>query len=123
MQRSLWGGCATAAHNQANQPMTAPFGQSDTADASDSLKRLDGLRILALAGEFPPYPGGIGTYAYNMAEAATALGAEVTVLAPDYGKLSSDDADAPFKIIRFPGGEHSNKQLPAKILLARSVIR
>jgi hypothetical protein len=32
----------------------------------------------------PPATGGIGTYAREIAAAATALGAEVTVAAPDY---------------------------------------
>ena len=84
---------------------------------------LAGLRILALAGEFPPYRGGIGTYAYSMAQAATELGAEVTVVAPDYGGEPTRDDAAPFQVQRFKGGVHTNRQLLGKTRLARAAIR
>ena len=41
------------------------------------------LNILLLTSEFAPAMGGIGTYACEIAAAATRLGARVTVVAPD----------------------------------------
>jgi glycogen synthase len=42
------------------------------------------VNILLLTSEFSPATGGIGTYAREIAAAASALGADVTVVAPDY---------------------------------------
>lgn len=82
------------------------------------------MNILMLTSEFAPATGGIGTYAHGVATAATALGARVTVVAPDYGVDShADDAALPFEVTRFPGGLHSMRDLPSKILLARSSVR
>jgi glycosyltransferase involved in cell wall biosynthesis len=78
------------------------------------------LNILLLTSEFAPINGGIGTYAREIASAATELGADVKLIAPDYGKDNAkDDADLPFEILRFPGGTHSMRDLPSKIVLAR----
>jgi len=87
------------------------------------MSSLSGLRILAFAGEFPPYPGGIGTYAVNMAQAATELGASVTVVAPDYGRASPNGDTYSFKVVRFRGREHRNRELWSKYLLARKAVR
>jgi endo-1,4-beta-xylanase/phosphatidylinositol alpha-1,6-mannosyltransferase len=76
------------------------------------------VKILLLTSEFTPANGGIGTYARGVATAAWELGAEVTVVAPDYGS-STDDRDFPFKVSRFRGGLHSMRDLPAKIRLVR----
>jgi glycogen synthase len=43
------------------------------------------MKILALTSEFPPFVGGIGTYAAELARAATELGHEIVLAAPDYG--------------------------------------
>ncbi|WP_407178820.1 glycosyltransferase family 4 protein [Bradyrhizobium sp. STM 3562] len=78
------------------------------------------MNILLLTSEFSPANGGIGTYAREIAVAATELGANVTVVAPDYGKdRSADDRRLPFEIRRFSGGLHSMRDLPSKIALAR----
>jgi glycosyltransferase involved in cell wall biosynthesis len=78
------------------------------------------LNILLLTSEFSPAMGGIGTYAREIAAAAVGLGAEVTLVAPDYGRDStSDDRRLPFQVHRFRGGLHSLKNLPAKIRLTR----
>ena len=45
-----------------------------------------GLNILLLTSEFAPAMGGIGTYAREIAAAASRLGAKVTVVAPDYAR-------------------------------------
>lgn len=82
------------------------------------------MNILMLTSEFAPATGGIGTYAREIAIAATDLGARVTVLAPDYSKDSLDeDKSLPFQLHRFHGGLHSMRHLPSKILLARSQVR
>jgi phosphatidylinositol alpha-1,6-mannosyltransferase len=82
------------------------------------------LRILQLTSEFAPATGGIGTYAREIASAATALGADVTVVAPDYGRDNrAADRSLPYEVRRFRAGLHSMKDLPSKILLARSLVR
>lgn len=82
------------------------------------------MNILLLTSEFSPAKGGIGTYAREIACAATALGASVTVVAPDYAQDTAiEDHALPFEISRFRGGLHSMRDLPAKILLARSKVR
>jgi glycosyltransferase involved in cell wall biosynthesis len=81
------------------------------------------VNILLLTSEFVPRQGGIGTYAREIAGAATALGARVTVVAPDYNQdNAANDQTMPFKVRRFGGGLHSSRELPAKILLARREI-
>lgn len=78
------------------------------------------MRILLLTSEFAPVNGGIGTYAREIAVAATELGADVTLVAPDYGRDNrADDRGLPFGIVRFRGGAHSMRDLPSKIMLAR----
>jgi glycosyltransferase involved in cell wall biosynthesis len=76
---------------------------------------------LILTSEFLPLMGGIGTYAREMAAAASELGADVTVVAPDYGQ-PADDRLSPFKIIRFSGGRHRAQDMVAKIRLVRSLL-
>lgn len=81
------------------------------------------MNILLLSSEYAPARGGIGTYAREIATAATQLGARVTLVAPDYAQdTSADDSAMPFKIHRFSGGLHSARDLPAKIMLTRSCI-
>jgi glycosyltransferase involved in cell wall biosynthesis len=81
------------------------------------------LNILLLTSEFAPAMGGIGTYAREIAAAASRLGARVTVVAPDYAQQSNDDRSLPFEVIRFSGGLHSMRDMPRKILLARRGVR
>lgn len=81
------------------------------------------MNILLLTSEFAPATGGIGTYVREIAAAATGLGARLTVIAPDYfSETSSHDRDFPFQVLRFQGGLHSMRHLPAKIMLARRQI-
>lgn len=80
------------------------------------------MNILLLTSEFAPAMGGIGTYAGEIAAAATRLGAMVTVVAPDYAR-QIDDSALPFEVVRFHGGLHSMRDLPSKIMLARSRVR
>ena len=63
------------------------------------------MNILLLTSEFTPAKGGIGTYAREIASAATSLGANVTVIAPDYAQPAAiDDRSLPFEVRRFRGG-------------------
>jgi phosphatidylinositol alpha-1,6-mannosyltransferase len=79
------------------------------------------VNILLLTSEFTPATGGIGTYAREIAAAATELGARVTVIAPDYARDNTTlDRTLPFEVRRFPGGLHSMRDLPSKIRLTRS---
>nr|WP_218626202.1 glycosyltransferase family 4 protein [Bradyrhizobium sp. dw_78] len=76
-----------------------------------------------LTSEFAPVTGGIGTYAREIATAATALGADVTVAAPGYGKdNTAEDRRLPFEVRRYQGGLHSMRDLPSKIMLARRLV-
>jgi len=78
------------------------------------------LKILLLTSEFSPATGGIGTYAREIARAAVKLGAQVTVVAPDYARdCNAQDRALPFDVQRFGGGLHSMRELPSKIRLAR----
>ncbi|MDB5616831.1 glycosyltransferase family 4 protein [Tardiphaga sp.] len=82
------------------------------------------MNILLLTSEFAPVQGGIGTYASEIATAATALGASVTVVAPDYTKgADSEDLALTYPVQRFNGGLHSMRDTPAKISLARGLVR
>jgi phosphatidyl-myo-inositol dimannoside synthase len=79
------------------------------------------VNILLLSSEFSPANGGIGTYAREMAIAATQLGASVTMIAPDYGGSHvEDDRKLPFEIRRYRGGLHAMHELPSKIRLTRA---
>ena len=83
------------------------------------------MKILAFSNEFPPYRGGISTYAAEMAIAASALGAEVTMVVPDYGKdlSAADKAEYPFEIIRYAGGQHAAKDTFRKVALVGEVLK
>ncbi len=76
-----------------------------------------------LTSEFAPAKGGIGTYARELALAAAALGANITVFAPDYAQdTASNDRSLAFRMRRFRGGLHSMRDLPAKVYLARKAV-
>jgi phosphatidyl-myo-inositol dimannoside synthase len=96
------------------------------ADLPPQRRPIEGasLNILLLTSEFAPAMGGIGTYAREIAAAASRLGAEVTVLAPDYAQQTGEsDRSLPFEVVRFRGGLHSMRDLPRKIMLARRGVR
>ena len=81
------------------------------------------MNILLLTSEFAPANGGIGTYAREIASAATDLGAKVTVVAPDYAlDNSGEDSCLRFEVQRFPGSLHSMRYLPAKARLVRRLL-
>lgn len=73
-------------------------------------------RILILTHEFLPFRGGIATYCAEIAQAASALGHKVTVVAPDYGKDNSkEDSTRPYKIRRFSAGLYKTSLMPRVI--------
>ena len=76
-------------------------------------------RVLAFVSEFPPFRGGIATYALEVARAAHKLGHDITVIAPDYGKIHQSDREYVFRLIRYPGGQHSSRQIASKIALVK----
>ena len=81
------------------------------------------MNILMMTSEFTPAKGGIGTYARELASAASALGAQVTVFAPDYAQnTASKDRALSFCVRRFHGGQHSIRDLPSKLYLARKAV-
>ena len=77
-------------------------------------------KILMLTHEFPPFRGGIATYACELATAAQALGHEVTVVAPDFGEdlTERDRATYQFTVRRYKAGVYSRRELLS--LLIRS---
>ncbi|MDQ0319678.1 glycosyltransferase involved in cell wall biosynthesis [Pararhizobium capsulatum DSM 1112] len=79
------------------------------------------MKILILSSEFYPFRGGIGTYAMEMAKAASEAGHEVTVVAADYG--GAEDQNFPFRILRYPGGQHRMRDIPKKIALVLRLAR
>ena len=73
------------------------------------------MNILLLTSEFAPVNGGIGAYAREIASAVTELGADMTLLVPDYGRDNAkDDAALAFKTLRFRGGAHSMRECPGQ---------
>lgn len=62
------------------------------------------MRIAHIVSTFPPYKGGIGNSAYNMAEVLSDLEHEVTVFTPNYGCQDEDNGfslhEGKFNIVR-----------------------
>lgn len=52
------------------------------------------LGITIVTCEYPPFPGGIGTYAHQLSENLKRRGCHVTVIAPKYAKSSLIDVEA-----------------------------
>lgn len=72
------------------------------------------MKILMVTTEFPPFPGGIATYTYNMALSALKLNYKVTVIAPNYGK--TDINENGIDVVRYNGESYNKKDL-FKIML------
>lgn len=59
------------------------------------------MRILIVTTEFPPYSGGVATFAEAAANGLTALGEDIAVLAPRYGSNDCEyDNKVPFAVQR-----------------------
>jgi len=72
------------------------------------------MKIQMLTHEFPPFRGGIGTYASQLAMAAHQIGHEVTVVAPDCGQdlRRQDKTTYPFEIERYRASTYNYRKLP-----------
>lgn len=72
-------------------------------------------RIVILTSEFPPFRGGIGTYALELATAAQSSGHSVTVVAPDFGEdCRNIDCTFPFAVLRYADGAADLRGLPKR---------
>ena len=80
--------------------------------------------ILLLASEFPPYGGGISTYAAELAKAAHSRGYRITVVAPDLAQdLNDFDKTFPFEIIRYHGTCHGNRRTWSAFKIALKLLK
>ena len=80
--------------------------------------------VLLLASEFPPFPGGISSYAFELATAAETLGIEMTVVAPDVGAdQTAHDAALPFRVVRYRGTCSGNRRTPSAFTAAWRAIK
>ncbi|WP_199088325.1 glycosyltransferase family 4 protein [Bosea sp. ASV33] len=81
-------------------------------------------RILVVTYEFPPLLGGVGTYCVEIARAATALGHDVTVVAPTHDSdNASYDAGLPFAVERLPIAHYTRNSLRCLMVYARRLMR
>lgn len=79
-------------------------------------------RILMLTHEFPPMRGGISRYAVELATAASQLGHDVTVLAPNCDRDCRElDSKYPFVTERYHASAYGPKELPALLWRTASV--
>ena len=68
--------------------------------------------LLVATTEYPPFKGGIGTYAREMARAAAMLGWSPVVWAPNYGSNQIESTAGGVRIERYEGGVPSRSSLP-----------
>ncbi len=59
-------------------------------------------KVLLLAGEFPPFAGGIAVAAENLARSLAQKGISVAVIAPRYRGQKAIDIQLPYRLIRLP---------------------
>ncbi|RMF56558.1 MAG: glycosyltransferase family 1 protein [Calditrichaeota bacterium] len=86
------------------------------------------MRILMITFEFPPQPGGVGTYSYQLAKHLSRLGNTVTVLAnTNYMSETCiadfDLRDHPFQIIRYRRYRNKLAKIFHRIWLTWKVFR
>ena len=74
-----------------------------------------GSRIAMFSCEFPPYPGGIATYASEIASALVRLGHQPVVFAPRYRMGSFQ---APYPVIRCFSEPYNHTKLPWNVSIA-----
>jgi len=72
------------------------------------------MRLLLLTHEFPPFRGGVGTYASELAQAAAELGHTVTVYAPQHAAFTPEQAQGAcdYRVVRFPGDLYAARRFP-----------
>ena len=85
------------------------------------------MDVLLVTREFPPYFGGIGTYAYGISQAAAEIGHRVTVIAPAAPRGLSAERDARTDVsvhtFRSGGLSPARNILPMAIALRRRLRR
>lgn len=85
------------------------------------------MDVLLVTREFPPYFGGIGTYAYEISQAAAEIGHRVTVVAPAApgrpGAGRDARTDVPVHTFRSRGLSPARNILPMVIALRRRLRR
>jgi phosphatidylinositol alpha-1,6-mannosyltransferase len=74
-----------------------------------------GSRIAMFSCEFPPYPGGIATYASEIASALVRLGHRPVVFAPNY---RTGSFNAPYPVIRCFPEQYKHAKLPWNMSIA-----
>jgi phosphatidyl-myo-inositol dimannoside synthase len=74
-----------------------------------------GSRIAMFSCEFPPYPGGIATYASEIASALVRLGHRPVVFAPNY---QTGSFNAPYPVIRCFPEQYKHAKLPWNMSIA-----
>jgi glycosyltransferase involved in cell wall biosynthesis len=71
------------------------------------------MKIHLLTHEFLPYRGGVATYVHELAQAASKIGHQITVVAPAYGMRAADFSEEPdYSIVRFQGGTYQASNFP-----------
>jgi phosphatidylinositol alpha-1,6-mannosyltransferase len=85
------------------------------------------MRLLLIATEFPPGPGGIGTHAFALALHLTRLGWEITVVSPqDYAadaEVAAFNRAQPFRVVRLGRVPTTPFKLLYRWLVARRALR
>lgn len=77
----------------------------------------DFTRLVMITHEFPPFTGGMATYAADLAAAVSATGIEVTVVAPTYERETSETRFEVIPILRHQRlGPRSAAELLARLL-------
>ena len=74
--------------------------------------------VTLLTSEFAPFRGGIGSVAMELAHAASALGVDIKVVAPDYNATPESDSAYPFNVERFAAGPYSGRQMATYMRVA-----
>jgi len=61
------------------------------------------VKILVPTADYPPIEGGIATVTLNAARELSALGHDVTVIAPAFDGMTAFDAGEPYEVVRYRG--------------------
>ena len=98
-----------ACRHTAGASRALPYGEA-VAGAMITSKR-----ILMLTHEFPPYPGGVGRYCWNLAAASARAGHRVKVLAPAHAQHRSEQYRDPpgVEVVHFAGDLFHFRELTA----------
>lgn len=79
--------------------------------------------VIVLTYEYPPFQGGIATYAHDLAQAIARIGHPITVHAPDFGAPDRYAEQKGVSHQLFPGHVFRHKDFPKAIVIAFKAIR